>query len=148
MKMIEQIEQDIKTAMKEKNADVIRTLRLAMSSIKYVEKEKQEKLDDLGLVAVLQKEIKIRQETIEEAKKGGRQDLVDENEAEIKVLEKYLPAPLSAEELDTLVKKILVQTGAQTMKEMGKVMSLAIEEVNGRAPNNVVSQAIRKYLAG
>ena len=148
MKIIEQIEQDIKTAMKEKNADVIRTLRLAMSSIKYVEKEKQEKLDDLGLITVLQKEIKIRQETIEEAKKGGRQDLIDENEAEIKVLEKYLPVPLSAEELDTLVKKIIEQTGAQTMKEMGKVMPLAIEEVNGRAPNNVVSQAIRKYLAG
>lgn len=148
MKIIEQIEQDIKTAMKEKNTDVIRTLRLAMSSIKYVEKEKQEKLDDLGLITVLQKEIKIRQETIEEAKKGGRQDLIDENEAEIKVLEKYLPAPLSAEELDTLVKKIIEQTGAQTMKEMGKVMPLAIEEVNGRAPNNVVSQAIRKYLAG
>lgn len=148
MTIVESIEKDLYAAMREKNAAMVRTLRTAMSSIKYVEKEKQEKLDDLGVIAVLQKEIKIRQETIEDAKKGDRQDLVAENTAEISVLERYLPAPLSEKELDELVQKIIKETGAQSMKEMGKVMQEAIVVVNGRAPNNVISQAIRKFLAG
>ena len=148
MTIVDNIEKDLYAAMREKNADMVRTLRTAMSSIKYVEKEKQEKLDDLSVIAVLQKEIKIRQETIEDAKKGERQDLVDENTAEITTLERYLPAPLSEKELDELVQKIIKDTGAQSMKEMGKVMQEAIAVVNGRAPNNVISQAIRKYLAG
>ncbi|HAF61240.1 MAG TPA: aspartyl-tRNA amidotransferase [Anaerolineaceae bacterium] len=148
MTIVESIEKDLYAAMREKNAAMVRTLRTAMSSIKYVEKEKQEKLDDLGVIAVLQKEIKIRQETIEDAKKGDRQDLVAENTAEISILERYLPAPLSEKELDELVQKIIKETGAQSMKEMGKVMQEAIVVVNGRAPNNVISQAIRKFLAG
>ena len=148
MTIVDNIEKDLYAAMREKNADMVRTLRTAMSSIKYVEKEKQEKLDDLSVIAVLQKEIKIRQETIEDAKKGERQDLVDENTAEITTLERYLPAPLSEKELDELVQKIIKDTGAQSMKEMGKVMQEAIAVVNGRAPNNVISQAIRKYMAG
>jgi len=70
MSIVEKIEQDLFNAMKEKNAEIVRTLRMAMSSIKYAEKEKRESLDDLGVISVLQKEVKIRQETMEDAKKG------------------------------------------------------------------------------
>lgn len=148
MTIVDKIESDLKEAMREKNAAEVRTLRTAMSSIKYVEKEKQETLDDLAVIAVLQKEIKVRQETIEDAKKGDRQDLIDENNAEISLLERYLPVPLSEQELDELVQKVIRESGAQSMKDMGKVMQEAIALVNGRAPNNTISQAIRKYLAG
>lgn len=148
MNITEKIEQDLHMAMREKNTAVVRALRMAMSSIKYVEKENRSSLDDLGVIAVLQKEIKIRHETMEEAQKGGRQDLVDECNTDIGILEKYLPAPLSEDELETLVKRIIQETGASSMKEMGKIMPLAVKEVNGRAPNNLISQVIRKLLAG
>jgi len=148
MRIVEKIEQNLFAAMKEKDSDKVRTLRMAMSSIKYAEKEKREQLDDLAVIGVLQKEIKIRQETIEEAKKGNRQDIIDENTQDITVLEKYLPAPLTEAELDAMVQKIIKETGAQSMKEMGKVMPLIVQEVNGRAPNNVISQVVRKFLAG
>lgn len=148
MKIVEKIEQDMFNAMKEKDADTVRALRMALSSIKYAAKEKRGELDELAIIAVLQKEVKIRQETIEEAKKGNRQDIIDENTRDIKILERYLPQPLSETELDALVQKIIKETGAQSMKEMGKVMQVAVQEVNGRAPNNVISQSIRKFLAG
>lgn len=148
MNIIEKIEQDLHTAMREKDAVMVRALRLAMASIKYVEKENREPLDDLGVIAVLQKEIKIRNETMEEAKKGGRQDLVAECATDIAILEKYLPAPISEAELEELVKNIIQETGATSMKEMGKVMPLVVQQVNGRAPNNLISQIIRKFLAG
>jgi hypothetical protein len=148
MRIIEKIEQDLFAAMKEKNSDSVRTLRMAMSSIKYAEKEKREQLDDLAVIGVLQKEIKIRQETMEEAKKGNRQDIIDENMQDITLLEKYLPVPLTESELDAMVQKIIKDTGAQSMKEMGKVMPLIVQEVNGRAPNSVISQTVRKFLAG
>jgi len=148
MRIVEMIEQDLFAAMKEKNSDSVRTLRMAMSSIKYAEKEKREQLDDLAVIGVLQKEIKIRQETMEEAKKGNRQDIIDENMQDIMLLEKYLPVPLTESELDTMIQKIIKEIGAQSMKEMGKVMPLIVQEVNGRAPNSVISQAVRKFLAG
>ena len=148
MRIIEKIEQDLFAAMKEKNSDSVRTLRMAMSSIKYAEKEKREQLDDQAVIGVLQKEIKIRQETMEEAKKGNRQDIIDENMQDITLLEKYLPVPLTESELDAMVQKIIKDTGAQSMKEMGKVMPLIVQEVNGRAPNSVISQTVRKFLAG
>ena len=148
MRIIEKIEQDLFAAMKEKNSDSVRTLRMAMSSIKYAEKEKREQLDDLAVIGVLQKEIKIRQETMEEAKKGNRQDIIDENMQDITLLEKYLPVPLTESELDAMIQKIIKDTGAQSMKEMGKVMPLIVQEVNGRAPNSVISQTVRKFLAG
>ena len=148
MYIIEKIEQDLFAAMKEKNSVTVRTLRMAMSSIKYAEKEKREQLDDLAVIGVLQKEIKIRQETMEEAKKGNRQDIIDENMQDITLLEKYLPVPLTESELDAMIQKIIKDTGAQSMKEMGKVMPVIVQEVNGRAPNSVISQAVRKFLAG
>lgn len=147
MKIVEKIEQDLFAAMRDKNSDMVRTLRMAMSSIKYAAKEKREELDDLAVIGVLQKEIKIRQETIEEAKKGNRQDIINENMQDIQILEKYLPVPLTEAELESIVQKIIKDAGAQSMKDMGKVMQLTVQEVNGRAPNNVISQAVRKFLA-
>ncbi len=148
MTIVERIEQDLRSAMKAKNSDEVRTLRMAMSSIKYVEKESRKDLDDTGVIAVLQKEIKIRNETIDEAKKGDRQDLIDENMMEINILKRYLPAPLTNDDLEALVQELIKETGAETMKDMGRVMKPAIEKVAGRATNSAVSQAIRKYLAG
>ncbi len=148
MKIVENIEKDLFAAMKDKKSDIVRTLRMAMASIKYAEKDKRKPLDELEVVNVLQKEIKVRQESIEEAQKGNRQDIIDENEHDISILEKYLPAPLSETELEELVKKIIVETGAESIKDMGKVMPAAVQQVQGRAANSAISQAVRKFLAG
>ena len=148
MSIVERIEEDMYNAMREKDSDKVRTLRMALSSIKYAAKEKRTELDDLAVIAVLQKEIKIHQETIEEAKKGNRQDIIEENIKDIQVLEKYLPQPLSESELDALVLKIIKETGAKSKHDMGKVIQIAMKEVNGRAPNQLISQSIRKFLTG
>ncbi len=148
MSIVERIEEDMYNAMREKDSDKVRTLRMALSSIKYAAKEKRTELDDLAVIAVLQREIKIHQETIEEAKKGNRQDIIEENIKDIQVLEKYLPQPLSESELDALVLKIIKETGAKSKHDMGKVIQIAMKEVNGRAPNQLISQSIRKFLTG
>jgi len=148
MKIVENIEKDLFAAMKDKKSDIVRTLRMAMASIKYAEKDKRKPLDELEVVNVLQKEIKVRQESIEEAQKGNRQDIIDENEHDISILEKYLPAPLSEAELEEIVKKIITETGAESIKDMGKVMPAAVQQVQGRAANSEISQVVRKFLAG
>ena len=148
MKITENINKDLFAAMRDKKSDVVRTLRMAMASIKYAEKEKRKPLEELEVVNVLQKEIKVRQESIEEAKKGNRQDIIDENEHDINILEKYLPTPLSEAELEDMVKKIIAETGAETIKDMGKVMPAAVQQVQGRAANSMISQVVRKFLVG
>jgi uncharacterized protein YqeY len=140
------MENGLKDAMRAQNSIGKNTLRVALSAIKLTEIDKGVKLDDAGVIAILQKEIKNRTEAILEAEKINRTDLIDTNKAEIKVLESYLPAQMSPEELETLVKAAVAETGAGGIKDMGKVMKALLPKVQGRAAGDQVSQMVKKLL--
>ncbi len=123
-----------------------RTLRMVLAAVKQTEVDKRLTLDDMAVVAILQKEIKNRREAIEEAQKATRADLVSENEAEIAVLETFLPKAMPAEELQALVQAAIFETGAASMTDMGRVMKLVIPRVAGRLPNEAISAAVRSAL--
>jgi len=147
---------DLKTLLNESMKDAMRsgdtvrknTIRLALAAIKQVEIDKQTTLDDMAVIALLQKEIKNRLEAAEEARQAGRDDLVKENAAEIAVLKVFLPEALSAEELRELVKAAIAESGASGPTDMGRVMKVALEKVAGRAPGGEVSAKVRELLAG
>ena len=133
-----------------RSGDTVRknTVRLALAAIKQAEVDKQTTLDDLAVIALLQKEIKNRKEALEEAKKANREDLIKDNEAEIAVLEVFLPAAMSADELREIVAAAIAETGATSMVDMGNVMKAALPKVAGRAPGGEVSAMVKELLAG
>ena len=147
---------DIKTQLNESMKDAMRsgdtvrrsTVRMALAAIKQAEVDKRTELDELAVIALLQKEIKNRKEAIEEAKTAGRDDLIGDNEAEIAVLEKFLPEAMSADELREVVSAAIAEAGAASMADMGKVMKIALEKVAGRASGGEVSAIVREQLAG
>ncbi|MGD8404800.1 MAG: GatB/YqeY domain-containing protein [Anaerolineales bacterium] len=147
---------DIKTQLNESMKDAMRsgdtvrrtTVRMALAAIKQTEVDKRTELDELAVIALLQKEIKNRKEAIEEAKTAGREDLIDENKAEIAVLEEFLPEAMSADELREIVSAAIAETGATSMADMGKVMKVALEKAAGRASGGEVSAIVREQLAG
>lgn len=148
MSLLEKLNQDLKEAMKAKDETRKRVLRLALSAVKLVEVEKQEELDDAAVIGVLQKEAKSRQETIEDAKKAERPDLIEIAKAEMAILEEYLPEGLSPEELETLIKEVIAEVGATSMADMGKVMGAIMPKVQGRADGGQVNQVVRQLLQG
>lgn len=136
----------LKEAMKAN--DVMRkdTLRMALAAVKQIEVDKRISLDDAAVMALLQKEIKNRREALEEAKKAERADLASANEAEILILEAFLPKAMSADELRELVNAAIAETGAASIKDMGKVMKVVIEKAAGRAAGDAISAAVREIL--
>ncbi|MBL8103756.1 MAG: GatB/YqeY domain-containing protein [Anaerolineales bacterium] len=141
-----QLNESVKDAMKSGDEVRKRTLRMVLAAVKQAEVDKQTQLDDLAVVALVQKEIKNRREAIEEAKKASRPDLVDENEVEIKVLEVFLPKAMPAEELRALVQAAIAETGASVPSDMGKVMKIVMPKVAGRAPNDMISATVKELL--
>ena len=136
----------VKDAMRTNDEVRKRTLRMALAAIKQVEVDKRTTLDDMAVIALIQKEIKNRREALEEAKKANRPDLAEENEAEIKVLEVFLPQAMPAEELRAVVQAAIAETGAAQPSDMGKVMKVVMGKVAGRAPNDMISQMVRELL--
>ena len=124
-----------------------RTVRMVLAAIKQVEVDKQAPVEDLAIVALIQKEIKNRREAVEEAKKANRPELVNDNEAEIKVLEVFLPKAMPAEELRALALAAIVETGASAPSDMGKVMKIVMPRVAGRAPNDMISSIVKELLS-
>ena len=141
-----QLNESMKDAMRSGDEVRKRTVRMALAAVKQVEVDKQVELDDAAVMGLLQKEIKNRREAIEEAKKANRPDLIEENEAEIKVLQAFLPEAMPADELRTLVQAAITETGAASPSDMGKVMKVAIAKVAGRAPSDMVSATVRELL--
>jgi uncharacterized protein len=141
-----QLNDAMKQAMKANDDVTRRTTRMALAAIKQVEVDKRTSLDDAAVIAILQKEIKNRREAIEEAKKATRADLVADNEAEIKVLEGFLPKGLSPEELRALAQAAVAETGASTQTDMGKVMKVLMPKVAGRAAGDQVSAVVKELL--
>jgi len=146
MDMKTQLNEALKEAMKNNDDLRRRTLRMVMAAIKQVEVDKRTALDDAGVMALIQKEIKNRREALEEARKANRADLAADNEAEIAVLEAFLPKAMPAEELRALVQAAIAETGAAAPSDMGKVMKVVIPKVAGRAPNDMISAAVRELL--
>ena len=146
MNLKTKLNDSLKDAMK--SNDVMRkdTIRMALAAVKQIEVDKRVSLDDAAVMALLQKEIKNRREALEEAKKAERADLASANEAEILILEAFLPTAMPADELRELVKAAIAETGATSVKEMGKVMKLVIEKAAGRAPGDAISAAVREIL--
>ncbi len=141
-----QLNQSLKDAMK--SGDEVRrnTLRMVLAAIKQAEVDRQMTLDDAGVIALLQKEIKNRREALEEARKARRADLVAANEAEIAILEAFLPESMSADELRALVQAVIAEVGATSLSDMGKVMKTVMPRVAGRAPGDAVSAIVRELL--
>ena len=141
-----QLNDSMKDAMKSGDEVRKRTVRMVLAAVKQVEVDKRVELDDMAIMALLQKEIKNRRESLDEARKANRADLIEANEAEIKVLEVFLPKAMPAEELRTLVQAAVTETGATGPADMGKVMKIVLPKVAGRAPNDMVSAAVREIL--
>ena len=145
---------DIKTKLNDSVKDAMltndevrkRTQRMALAAIKQVEVDKRVVLDDMAVIALIQKEIKNRREALDEAKKANRPDLAEANEAEIKVLEVFLPQAMPAEELRAVVQAAIAETSASQPSDMGKVMKVVMGKVAGRAPNDMISQMVRELL--
>jgi len=141
-----QLNESMKDAMRSGDEVRKRTTRMALAAVKQVEVDKRTELDDAAVMNLLQKEIKNRRESLEEAKKANRADLIQANEAEINVLQAFLPKAMPTEELRALVQEAIAETGAASPADMGKVMKVAMAKVAGRAPNDMVSATVRELL--
>lgn len=149
MSLLAQIDSDIKDAMRARAAEKLGVLRMLKSTLKATAMDKgiaDEALDDATGLGVLRKEMKKRQDSIECFEKGGRTDLADKEKAEAEILAAYLPKPLSAEEVEALVKAAIAESGATAKAQMGAVMKLATERAAGRADGRALSAAVGKLL--
>ena len=148
MGLKEQLDQDLKTAMREKAQLRLETIRMLKSAIKYREIEIMKPLDDAGIQAVISSEVKRRRDAIEQYRAGNRPELAEKEEAEIVILQGYLPQQLSSDELRAKVDAAVAAVGAQGMKDMGKVMKALMPEVQGRAEGSAVSEMVKARLSG
>jgi uncharacterized protein YqeY len=140
------LNESMKEAMKSGDDLRKRTIRMVLAAIKQVEVDKRTDLDEMAVTGLIQKEVKNRREALEEAKKANRSDLIADNEAEIKVLEEFLPKAMSADELRALVQAAITETGAAAPSDMGKVMKIVMPKVAGRAPNDAISSMVKELL--
>jgi len=141
-----QLESALKDAMRLNDDLRRRTLRMALSAIRLAEIEKGAALDENALLGILHKEIKSRHESIADAQRANRPDLVKDSEAEITVLEGFLPKALSPAELEDLARQSIAEVGATTIREMGQVMKALMPRLQGRATGDQASQVVRKLL--
>ena len=146
MTLKNQLNDSLKDAMKSGDEIRKRTLRMALAAVKQVEVDQRTELDDEAIKKLLQKELKNRREALTEGQKAGRADLIEANEAEIKVLEAFLPKTMPAEELRALVQAAITEAGAASPADMGKVMKLVIPLVADKAPKDVVSAMVKELL--
>jgi hypothetical protein len=141
------LENDLKQAMRSSDEVRKRTVRMVLSSLKLAEVEKRGPLDETAIAGIVRKEIKLRQEAVEEAQRAGRQDLVQASQAEITVLESYLPKALDPAELEALVRQAIAEAGATGPQDMGKVMKVLVPRVEGRADGKQLSSLVRDLLS-
>jgi uncharacterized protein YqeY len=148
MSLKQELSQSLTQAMKARDEVRKIPLRLVMAAVKESEINKKEELTDAEVLRLVQKEAKARKEAISDAEKAGRQDLIDQAEAELAVLQEFLPEMLSEEEVAAIVEAVISETGAASMADMGKVMQAVMPKIQGRADGGVVSQMVRQKLQG
>ncbi|MFO3796146.1 MAG: GatB/YqeY domain-containing protein [Anaerolineales bacterium] len=141
-----QLNNALKEAMKAGDEVRKRTVRMVLAAIKQAEVDRQVVLDELGVLSILQKEIKNRQESLEEARKANRPDLIQALEAEIAVLQAFLPQPLSDDDLREIAQSVIQEVRATSLADMGKVMKALMPRVTGRAGGDQVSKIVRSLL--
>ena len=147
MTLKEQMLEDMKTAMREKDLIRKETIQMVRSGILQVEKDKKVTLDDEGVIEVIAKEVKRRKDVLPDYEKSGRADLIDGIKTEIEVLLHYLPSQLTEEELEPIVEQTIKETGAASMRDMGKIMSAIMPKIKGRADGRTVNEMIKKILS-
>ncbi len=140
------LENSVKDAMRAGDDVTRRTVRMVLAAIKQIEIDQRVSLDETAIFAIIQKEIKTRREALDEAGRAKRADLIAESEAEIKVLKQFLPEELSEDDLMVLVKEAVVEVGATSPADMGKVMKTLLPRIQGRAPGDRISNAVRLLL--
>jgi uncharacterized protein YqeY len=140
------ITEDMKSAMKAGDKDRLKVVRLMLAAIKQIEVDTRSELDDTAVLGVLDKMVKQRRDSIEQFAKGGRDDLVAIEEAEIEVLDTYLPAKMDDSELDTLIDEVIAATGAESIRDMGKVMGAIKGKAAGRADMRAVGARVKARL--
>ena len=148
MTLKEQITEDMKAAMRAKDSERLGTIRLLTAAMKQKEVDERIELDDVAVIAIVDKMLKQRKDSIEAFEKAARQDLADKEIAEVKVLQAYLPARLSADEVAAEVKAIVTELGAKGPGDMGKVMGAVKARLAGKADMGQVSAAVKAALAG
>lgn len=146
--LTDRIKEDMKASMKGGDKTRLGVIRLILSAIKQVEVDERIQLDNERVIQVLDKMLKQRRESIKQFADAGRQDLVAIEETEVLVIQDFLPQALSEEEIDTMVNNALIDSGAESVKDMGKVMGLLKTKMQGRADMSVVSAKIKAALAG
>ena len=147
MSLKEQITEDMKSAMRAKEADRLSTIRMLLAAMKQKEVDERVTLDDTMVIAIVDKLIKQRKDSIAAFEQAGRTDLADKESAEVKVLEAYLPQRLSADEITAAVNAIVTELGASGPGDMGKVMGAAKAKLAGKADMGLVSAAVKQALS-
>ncbi len=148
MKLIDRIHEDLKRSMKAKDGNRVSVLRFLLSSIQNREIEKKDALDDDEVLSEISSSAKRRRESIEAFKEGDRADLVEKEEAELAVLQEYLPEQLSPDEIRGVVEEVVKAVGAESASDLGKVMKELMPRLRGRADGNLVNEIVRQVLSG
>ncbi len=143
----EKLTQALRNALRAQDTRRKSVVRLALAAIKNAEIEKKASLPEPDILALLQKEVKARYETIEGAQLAGRADLIDQAKDEIAILEEFLPQPLTRDQLETLVREAIQEAGASSPREMGAVMKILVPRTRGRADGKETSQLVRELLS-
>lgn len=143
----EKLLQDFKEAMKEKNELKKNTIMMVRAAILQIEKDTQKELNDDAILEILAKEIKKRKDSLEDIEKSGREDLIKQVNDEMAIIKAYLPEELSLEELEKIIEEVIAETGATSMKDMGKVMQAAKAKTAGRADNKIINEIVKKKLS-
>ena len=146
MSLKDQIKEDMKSAMKAGEKDRLKVVRLILAEIKQVEIDQRVELDDAGVLSVLTKMVKQRRDSVAQFEQGNREDLAAIERAEIAVLDTYLPEQLTADEIAALVDEVIAATGAESIRDMGKVMGQIKARAAGRADMGAVGAAVKERL--
>ena len=144
--MKEKLKEALKEAMKEKNEVKKNTIQMVRAAILQVEKDKQIELSDDEIINVIAKEVKKRKDSLSDYEKGGREDLVNQIKEEISYLEIYLPKQLEREELVEIIRDVIAEVNAESMKDMGKVMKAAKEKIGNRADGRAINEVVKELL--
>ena len=143
----EKLLNDLKESMKDKNLVRKNTIQMVRAAILQVEKNKQIELTDEQVIEIIARESKKRKDAEAEFEKSGREDLIKQNQEEIEILKEYLPKQLSIDEIENVVKDIIAETGATSIKDMGRVMKASKEKIGAAADGKAISDAVKKLLS-
>ena len=146
MSLKETLNNDIKTAMKAKDKETLAVLRMIKTAVQAAEIDKKEELNAEEELTILAREAKQRRESLAEFVKAGRDELVEKTEAEIEIVERYLPKQLSVEEVKEVIATVAEKIGATTQKEFGKLMGSVMQELKGKADGNVIKEQVKAHL--